>query len=304
MTRHFSLLSDDSFVVRVPEELCPIVDAWLPLNRRSVPAMAATILIEVAADPGGHVEGPALLTLGDVVARATDADHVVFTGPGAHAVASLATHVAHVELSTACDVMCASHLLTLISALLLGRMGAVLVHAGAVVDRDGRAWLLAGDTHSGKTTTSVALADAGWRFLADDQVVLRERSGVIVAEGWPRHAHLDTGFDVGVVSSQRDPVDVRDRWQEYSAESAAVAAVLLPAVNAGQPTSLARVSAATALAALIRQSPWLMADRSAAPALLTLLERVARLPAYVLSLGRDSYGNGIHLQSLLRTQGR
>ena len=63
--------------------------------------------------------------------------------------------------------------LTLSSALLLGRIGRALIHAAAVVDPFDRGWLLVGDSHAGKTTTCATLISAGWRFVADDQVVLR-----------------------------------------------------------------------------------------------------------------------------------
>ncbi|HEV7992725.1 MAG TPA: hypothetical protein VGP25_12925, partial [Gemmatimonadaceae bacterium] len=184
-------------------------------------------------------------------------------------------------------------MLTLCAAFLVGRLGGALVHAGAVVDPDGRAWLLAGDTHAGKTTTCVSLVDAGWSFLADDQVVLRrDGDGEIVAEGWPRHAHLDEGWSESVVTGARAPIDLRTRWGDRWRERAPLGGLLFPAVAADAPTSAATMHAATAFVGLVRQSPWLMADRGAAPDAVALLGDACRHPAFALTLGRDGYARG------------
>jgi hypothetical protein len=191
-------------------------------------------------------------------------------------------------------------MLTLSAALLIGRMGRALVHAGAVVDPDGAAWLLVGDTHAGKTTTCVSLVDAGWRYLADDQVVLGfdDRDGVVV-EGWPRHAHLDEGWSTSEVTGARATVDLRERWGARWVRSAPLGGMLFPSVLADRPTGASRVHSATAFAGIVRQSPWLLADGGAAQPVMELLRRAAERPAFALSLGRDSYARGELLASRL-----
>jgi hypothetical protein len=185
------------------------------------------------------------------------------------------------------DVSCA---LTLAAALLLGRAECALLHAGAVVAPDGRAWLLVGDSHSGKTTTCANLIRAGWDWLADDQVVVaRGPGGEVRAEGWPRPFTLDDGFEAGAPLGRRSPADParlgRGRWRR----TAPLGGVLLPQVDADRPTRLEPAHPAAALAALIRQSPWLLADRHAAPRVLALLEGMAKTSVFCLRLGRDGY---------------
>jgi hypothetical protein len=196
----------------------------------------------------------------------------------------------------ATDERVASHLysmLTLSAALLLGRIDGALIHAGCVVDPNGRAWLLAGDTHAGKTTTTVSLVDAGWRFLADDQVVLRaDGAGALDVQGWPRHAHLDEGWTESVITGTRAAVDLRARWGDRWLSHAPLGGVLLPEVHADAPTAARAVDAATSFTALVRQSPWLIVDCGAAPMVMALLQSAASRPAYALSLGRDSYARG------------
>ncbi|HEX2206129.1 MAG TPA: hypothetical protein VHG93_00485 [Longimicrobium sp.] len=220
-----------------------------------------------------------------------------------------------------------AYALTVAAALLLGRRGAsgsaypcrsprdarsfmpgdavqrtarALLHAGAVVAPDGRAWLLVGDSHSGKTTTCATLIRAGWEWLADDQVVLGvERNGTVRAEGWPRAFTLDEGYAAGTPRGRRAPADPAGlgpgRWRR----SAQVGGVLLPRVQADAPTAMEPAHAAEVLGALIRQSPWLLADRMAAPAVLELLSQTARLPSYRLRAGLDSYGDTKLLQKIV-----
>lgn len=276
------------------------------------PVGAATITLSESADVAlpnlnGH---PVLLRLGPVSARTVDADTIVFHGTGASGRILLADLSATISVSTEEDADPAAavySMLTLSAALLLGRLGAALVHAGGIVDPTGGAWLFAGDTHAGKTTTCVSLADAGWRFLADDQVVLREVEGAIVSEGWPRLAHLDAGYDRREITDQRIAADVGERWSRHAANgtvrTAAVHAVVLPAVEAERRTSVRRVSPADALSVIVRQSPWLLADRVVAPRVLALLQATSLRPAYALTLGRDSYGNGALLGALLGALG-
>ncbi|HET6232977.1 MAG TPA: hypothetical protein VFE05_23065, partial [Longimicrobiaceae bacterium] len=58
--------------------------------------------------------------------------------------------------------------------------------------------------------------------------------------------------------------------------------------------------AADALAALIRQSPWLLADRAAAPAVLALLQSAAGHPAFALRVGLDAYRDASAVIAQLR----
>lgn len=189
---------------------------------------------------------------------------------------------------------------TLASALLLGRLGRALAHAAAVAPEGGGAWLLVGDTHAGKTTTSANLLTAGWRYLSDDHVVLRRASGGVEVEGWPRPFHLDEGWERGETLRRRGETDPRVRWPGRWRRSAPLAGLLFPRVEPGLPTALEPIAPADALAALLRQSPWLLADAGAARTVLALLRDAAILPARALRLGRDSYADPAVLVEALR----
>jgi hypothetical protein len=177
------------------------------------------------------------------------------------------------------------------AALLLGRREQVLVHAAAFVAPRGRAWLLAGDTCSGKSSTCANLIRAGWDYLGDDQVIIGEDAagGGLVVEGWHRPFNIDDGFESGTSVRYRSPTDPATLGCGGWRRRASLGGVLFPRVESGEPTRLEPMTRAEALAGIIRQAPWLMADAGAAPAVLALMRRIVAAPVHRLRLGWDAY---------------
>ncbi|MEO6527230.1 MAG: hypothetical protein ABIP93_11440 [Gemmatimonadaceae bacterium] len=313
-TQSVSLLHDDALVVRVDDALLPLVARWLPLHAGSVrreDARGATIDVTIApARPLADTRtAPPFIVFGGVTVLQSAIDELTLVASSSvcgrielgalrariEAPSVPGDHSIHERVSM--DVY---SMLTLSAAFLLGRIGGALVHAGAVVDPEGRAWLLIGDSHAGKTTTCVSLVAEGWRFLADDQVVLRlGQGGSLDVQGWPRQAHLDEGWSDSVVTGTRASLDLRERWGDRWLQRAPLGGLLLPVVRPDTPTATTNVDAATSFTALVRQSPWLIADRGAAPAVMALLRDAASRPAFALSLGRDSYARGAVLAARL-----
>lgn len=190
--------------------------------------------------------------------------------------------------------------LTLASGLLLNRMRRALLHAAAIVAPDGRAWLLVGDAFAGKTTTTVNVIRSGWDWISDDTVVLgRGEDGAVVVEGWPRAFHLDRGYHAGASVGERDTVEPDTFGPGNWRRSARLAGVLFPQVEADLPTTATPIPAADALARLIRQSPWLLADRTVARDVLTLLTTAVSGPRFHLRLGNDCYRDTERLLEVL-----
>ena len=311
--RFFSLLHDDALVVHADETLLPLVSPWLPLHVQPVAGDTPGAVIDLVNGPGAprrdtRTDPPIVVFGGVRVLR--DPGDVLALVPSSRVRGwlELGTLRARIEVPGQSDNAASEErvaedvysMLTLSAAFLLGRVGGALVHAGSVVDPEGRAWLLIGDTHAGKTTTCVSLVAEGWRFLADDQVVLRAGAdGAIDVQGWPRQAHLDEGWSESIVTGSRAAVDLRERWGDQWLRRAPLGGLLLPTVRPDEPTTATSVDAATSFTALVRQSPWLIADREAAPAVMALLRDAAGLPAYALSLGRDSYARGAVLAARL-----
>lgn len=304
----------------------PLLDDWIPRRHplatraRSLPR--ARILVRATsvaarsgddgarAAPHGTLAGPArpaLLHLRGMEAF-RESPHVVtmHTPTGATGRVELSRLTARLTLPLpgaarhSAESYAIHAMLTVSAALLLGRLGAALVHGAGVVDPAGRAWLLVGDTHAGKSTTCTSLVAHGWRFLADDQVILHERrDGALALTGWPRRAHLDRGWEAGRVTGAREEVDLTARWASRWVARAPLAGVIVPGVRAGGVTYAEPLGAAAALEALVRQSPWLLADPSVARPQLALLAQAAALPARRLVLAADSYARGDVLERVL-----
>jgi hypothetical protein len=190
-------------------------------------------------------------------------------------------------------------MLTVSSALLLGRMERALIHAAAIAAPGGRSWLIVGDGGSGKSTTCAGLAAHGCELLSDDQVVLGREGERLSVEGWLRPIHLDGGWQRRVPSGRRRTVEPAELGLEVGRHVGTVAGTLHTSVEAEQPTATAAIPSAEAFTLLVRQSPWLLADRETAEAVVSLMTDVARLPAFTVSLGLDSYGSGPELSQLL-----
>ncbi|MGD8584306.1 MAG: hypothetical protein PVJ75_03055 [Chloroflexota bacterium] len=66
----------------------------------------------------------------------------------------------------------------------LRRRGLFMIHAFAI-EKDEGAILLVGESGSGKTTTGLSLISHGWRYLANDVLLLRENGGIVSAMPTP-----------------------------------------------------------------------------------------------------------------------
>ena len=307
MTQQFSLLRSGSLVLDVADACMPLVRPWIPLNGAgtgpsTVPqgdirsTMPRANVVCRPEQSEGTVPATPLIHLTSVTAAALTQDRIAMHGASnAHGLIDLASLHAELALAetTPDGAADAWSMLTLSAAFLLGRMQHALMHAGAVVDPEGHAWLLVGDTHAGKTTTVVSLVEAGWSYLADDQVVVsRGESGEVMVEGWPRIAHLDEGWSTGIITGSRGAVDLRDRYSSRLLRTAPLGGVLLPAIRPDDKTSAHAAHPAAAFSALVRQSPWLMADPGAAPVIASLLTSIAATRPHTLVLGADSYARG------------
>jgi hypothetical protein len=309
-----ALVHDDALRICVDPSVSPHVDAWLPFSATPSRCVtpASTVSVQsvqalptkarltddtpertpVVSPPSGATP---TLRLGGVDAYLDDTTQSVLLRSDSGHVAgyvNLSAGDAWIDIVESTvprrdgDV---SSALTLCTALLMNRLERTLVHAAAVAPPGGAAWLLVGDTHAGKTTTTATLMAAGWEYLSDDHVVLSATERGPMVEGWPRTFHLDAGWRTGAPMRSRIDVDPRQlalsRWRT----TAVLGGILFPSVVANAPTHLEPMSAAQALTGLVRQSPWLMADARAAPSALALLTAAAQLPVRRLCLGFDTF---------------
>lgn len=304
------LLADGSLVLSVDEDLRPYASEWMP----SLPEMREEAHPggqSIRIDSGSLERPPGLgrhsLALGRVKAwllNTSDNAWLEDETSSITATIDLASGIANVAVDTRKkpSPFDLSSLLTIVAGLLLVRKGRTPVHAGAVVHPDrGLAWVLVGDSHSGKSTTTANLVRAGWSYLSDDYVVLSRGAGDdIVVEGWPDDFHLDEGWHSGEPTGVRGTTRESDFGQDARKESAPLGGMLFPRVDASHPTSITPVAGVVGLERIIRQSPWLVADPASAGAVLDLMRSAAAKNTADIRLGRDTFANPQLLDEVVR----
>lgn len=185
----------------------------------------------------------------------------------------------------------------------LRRAGVFDVHAAAAVEPCSQAGaLLVGASGSGKTTLTLRLTEAGWLYLSDDMVVLRETPTSLDAEGLRRlFAVADTSI-VGSSSTRlsaalgspvaSDPskrrLEPETVFPQSRAESCQPRVLFFPRVVATAETKINKIGSRAAMEQLVRHCPWATYDTCTAPEYLRVLARLAnQCRAYELAAGRD-----------------
>jgi len=160
----------------------------------------------------------------------------------------------------------------------------VPIHAGAVV-LDGRAIVLAGQSHAGKSTLTAWLTWRGWGFLTDEVAILDVEStfGQAVVRPFWRPVGVRRGgpLDAVVTFPSADPeVLIPATELGRLAEPAPLAAFVMPSYTPGDAGGLEPMTAAATLRTLAAHLPTLLdGGRRVFRALSSLLETV---PAYSL----------------------
>ena len=175
----------------------------------------------------------------------------------------------------------------------LRRRGLFLVHAfGAVLEE--RAALLVGDRGSGKTTTGLALLDAGWKLLSNDSPaiglggeVLRY-PGLVAAfpDSLQRFAST-AGFIPPVRTREKVSLDAGAIWPDVWCDRAPAGAILFPRIASGPGHAVRPLEPADALRRLLPHAieQW---DRPMISTHLRVLRQlVETAPAFELRLGPD-----------------
>jgi hypothetical protein len=149
----------------------------------------------------------------------------------------------------------------------LKTLGVLVWHSGAV-ERNGRAILLPGASGRGKSTTTMNLLSLGYRFIADDTVVLRKRKRSVEVTGRETSVYL-TSNSLRLLPAWEDfvsPSRVRKgrRWKSRidvssfrsnRATPARVKCLLFPLITKRRKSVLEKLSTGQALLECLRQEP-------------------------------------------------
>lgn len=285
------LMSDGALLLDVDARLDWLVSPWVALRPAAPPDLdppAARLYLHEASLLGVEVpRTPPTLRIGTVgVWLRQDAGRAVLgaTEQDCAGAADLDVLQATVVTGVSSGVAPRLHaMLTLASAMLLGRLGRALVNAGAVVGPGGGAWLLSGGEGAGTATTVRSLVAADWRYLAAGRVILRHNGSrhPVIVEGWP------------------EMPSEGDERPEARVASAPFAGVLVLRQVPEKPTALLRRAEGDVLAALAPASPWLRLDQSGAAGVVRALRFGLQAPVFDLHLGLDTYASPERLADVL-----
>lgn len=207
------------------------------------------------------------------------------------------TAFVHLSAAAAADLeRCFREFLTVVTAMLLRRIGWHHVHAATAIDPRGRGWLFAGNSGAGKSTTAALLATYGWHVGTDDiafiapagdQVEVLARRGPIAlreggygllrrAGGLSLPARGKTGFT---------PEELGGKWTPRITPQLVAFTAL-----GGDVTSVEPIAPRDVLAELIRWSFTGAVEPEAADEYLAILARLGRQArSFRLRLGRDIF---------------
>ncbi len=187
--------------------------------------------------------------------------------------------------------------LLVILVFLLRRLGWYHVHGATLVDPAGRGWLLAGDSGSGKSTTSALLASLGWGVSSDDIAFLVDRGSSVAARGFHSPIALRPGGQT--LLGARSGLALPDRRKEgYWPEELGgywigeVVPRVIGFPRSGDRTRLVALPAGEVLSRLVTWSQWVLYEAMHAQENLDLLARVtAQSRGYDVTLGPDLFAN-------------
>ncbi len=306
MITEFALTLDDSLILQVDHESMALVRTWLPLHARPVTSSRADFSPRMRV----HVSHDAVLTppvpLSPVIASiGRTSSHIMgdtacVVGPHAHSRLDLAERTAEIRMDRH-DEADVHSIMNLVISMLLARERRYLMHCGGIESPRGGVWLLAGDSGAGKTTTTLNLAHAGWSILADDHVVLYRENSAWCVEGWPRPMHVDTGWATGTPSGVREAVDPRTVARDaITTRTGRLRGLLLPrVVRAARITTISHASHADALAMLLRQTAWSIADPAVAARAFGDITDAASMGAFHLDLAIDTFADPARIAELV-----
>lgn len=245
---------------------------------------------------GGRVTDPVRLDWDDAPASAT------VDGSAGRAVMVLSPGACHI-LDDCLRIFGLTVLIFLIR-----RVGWHHVHAATAVDPKGRGWLLAGNAHAGKSTTTALLASRGWPVGSDDISFLAAEGSSVVVHAFRSQIAVRPGGlallarEGGACLEARDktgfwPEELGGTWQATVRPE-----ILLFPVIGDERSSITPLRPIHVLAELVRWSAWVVLEPALAQNHLDLINQLARQGrGYRLTLGRDLFGDPTVLETIIPT---
>lgn len=185
------------------------------------------------------------------------------------------------------------------------------------VSLDGQGLLLLGNPMSGKTTLTLSLVQQGWRYVAEDHLLLYHSDSH--SDGHIDALALRRGFSCrkesvahfcGADTPSPRSLDLGDGRALYPVESIDIVpqesavqpgAIVFLQIDNSVPSHLQEMETTAAFAQLLPFSAGLHHDRSRVAEWMRILQRLTtQVSAFHLTAGRDVFERPAHVSSLLR----
>ena len=198
----------------------------------------------------------------------------------------------------------------------LRRGGLYVLHAAGVIEPEtNKGLVVVGNSNSGKSSLTIRLASAGWRYLSDDMLVLAEADGEV--EAWAlrrvfsisaeslancRSGELEAALGAPVNSDpSKRKLEPSIAFPEGFVGSCFPRVLLFPVLTGKSASRTEKLTSGEAMARLIRQCPWASYDAVTAREYLRVLALLSQQSAsYVLHAGRDLIEDASSAPELLK----
>jgi hypothetical protein len=196
----------------------------------------------------------------------------------------------------------------------LRRCGIFDLHAAGMTHPEtGEGVLLAGPSGSGKSSLSVRLASAGWKYQSDDITVIFERGSRAYMRGLRRPFAISKGslalavdrpLDGLVRPIAADPAKVRvnpsDIFPGAFSPEAEPGAIFFLELTGKDTTEISPISSSDAMSLLIQSSPWSIYDEVVNKKFLAAIAQLVRQTrAFSLKAGHDVFNDAKRAAKLL-----
>lgn len=187
--------------------------------------------------------------------------------------------------------------LLMVLVFLMRRMSWFHVHGAALVDPQGRGWLIAGNSHCGKSTTTALMAANGWQVCTDDIAFVTMREGRVLLLGARARIALRAGGNAMLAATGGVDLGARNKQGYWPEElGAAWVGEVHPTIIAfpmlGTHTGMTKAIPREALANIIKWSHWVLYEPYHAQEHLDVLGALAaQSRCFQLTLGPDLFTN-------------
>jgi hypothetical protein len=191
--------------------------------------------------------------------------------------------------------------------------------AGLIAPETNKGVLIIGDSGCGKSTLTMRLANSGWKYLSDDQILLQQNSSEISAWGLRRvfaltnetmqfcaPANSSRGWHLSDSrSEEKQFLDPQKIFPDRAAKDCKPEILFFPQLTHETKTRIEPMSSSHAMMQLLRQSSWLCYDPVVAPPHIQILTNlVQQCQSFHLYAGHDLLQEPNLADALLRAHAK